>query len=392
LGSGIDRIDRTDGFAQAHVISQNHSSPASGEDGAPFLVGQKFCLQDSIQRIPSTPHLCEELAFQIQPLGEFIFPVEVFQHVAVDDRVEVGLMENLDHSIETPVVLRAQQAGWIEVLLGQLPQGRRWIGRKAQSNNNRFAVLQRDGGACPGKFAALESPAIAFAKPQEEGLDVLTGSQRIDGEVRARAIVLEQTRTAHSYAVRFPAGRFDAIIAVRLSPRPFQDFGDGSGRPFPPSGTAHHALLFDHSSIAAGRMSVCVSAAYDSHAGEREAGVSSARFHQLVHPRPDGLNGGRGVVRDGAVTPRKDLGEADFVSFLDPPQGEMRRIVNQLHFAGQGPVLFDHARQFDFGTRLGVEGDHDGFGLRRGLLRHKHAHGNRGQGRECSLSHLSPPD
>ena len=44
---------------------------------------------------------------------------------------------------------------------------------------------------------------------------------------------------------------------------------------------------------------VSASAAYDGHAGDREAGVSSARFHQLVHLRPDGLNGGRSVVRDG---------------------------------------------------------------------------------------------
>ena len=84
--------------------------------------------------------------------------------------------------------------------------------------------------------------------------------------------------------------------------------------------------LGDPVSITAGGVSV--SAAYDGHAGDREAGVSSARFHQLVHLRPDGLNGGWGIVRDGGVTPRKDVGEADFVSFFDAAQGEMRRIVN----------------------------------------------------------------
>src|SRR6266545_6232249 len=92
-------------------------------------------------------------------------------------------------------------------------------------------------------------------------------------------------------------------------------------------------MAFSSPSLTRIKVPVSASAAYDGHADDREAGVSSARFHQWVHLRPDGLNGGRGVVRDGGVTPRKDVGEADFVSFLDPAQGEMRRIVNQLHFA-----------------------------------------------------------
>src|SRR5213078_1125545 len=170
-------------------------------------------------------------------------PAKVLQHVAVDDRIEVGLTENLDHLMETLKMLLPQQAGWIEVRLGQLPQRRRWIRRKPQSNCDRVAVLQRDGGVCPRKLAASESPAIAFAEPHEEGLDVLTGSQGIDSEVGAGTIVLEQTRPAHGNTVGFPAGRFDAIIAVRLSVRPFQDLGDGGGRPFPPFG---YLLLDQH--------------------------------------------------------------------------------------------------------------------------------------------------
>ena len=54
---------------------------------------------------------------------------------------------------------------------------------------------------------------------------MLTGSQSIDGEVLARAIVFEQTRPAHGNKVSFPAGRLDVIIAVRLSARLFQDLG-----------------------------------------------------------------------------------------------------------------------------------------------------------------------
>jgi hypothetical protein len=32
------------GLTQAHVIGQNDTAAAGGEDGAPFLIGQQFCL------------------------------------------------------------------------------------------------------------------------------------------------------------------------------------------------------------------------------------------------------------------------------------------------------------------------------------------------------------
>ena len=75
---------------------------------------------------------------------------------------------------------------------------------------------------------------------------MLTGSQSIDSEVGARAIVFKQTRPAHGNAVGFPAGRLDSIIAVRLSARPFQNLGDGGGRPFPPFG---NLLLDQHNEL-----------------------------------------------------------------------------------------------------------------------------------------------
>jgi hypothetical protein len=70
---------------------------------------------------------------------------------------------------------------------------------------------------------------------------MLTGSQGIDREVWARAIVLEQTRPAQGDTVGFPADGLDSIIAIRVSVRPFQYFCDGGSRPFPPFGN----LLLD---------------------------------------------------------------------------------------------------------------------------------------------------
>ena len=105
------------GLAQTHVIGQDHPAPASREDGAPFLVGQKFGLQHSIQGISSTPQLRQKLALQIESLGKFILAVEVLEHVAVDDGFQVGLAEVLDHLMKSEKMLLPQQAGRIEVLL-----------------------------------------------------------------------------------------------------------------------------------------------------------------------------------------------------------------------------------------------------------------------------------
>jgi hypothetical protein len=53
--------------------------------------------------------------------------------------------------------------------------------------------------------------------------------------------VPKQPRSAHGDAVGFSAGGLDAIIAIRLAARPFQNPGDGIARPFPPFGN----LLLD---------------------------------------------------------------------------------------------------------------------------------------------------
>jgi len=71
------------GLAQAHVVGENHATPAGRENGAALLVGQQLRLEYSVQRITSLAKLCEKLAFQIEPVRELVFPVEILDHVAV---------------------------------------------------------------------------------------------------------------------------------------------------------------------------------------------------------------------------------------------------------------------------------------------------------------------
>jgi hypothetical protein len=155
-----------------------------------------------VQGILPAVKLGEKLAFQIEPLRDFIFPVEVFEHVAVDDGFAVGLAESLDHPMKTPEMLPQQQPGWIEVLLGQLTEsGRRNI-RQAQAHIDRFAVLQRNGGARACIRLAFELVAVPFPEAQKKGLDVLAGAQGVDGEVRARAVVFAAQTMASVVSMR----------------------------------------------------------------------------------------------------------------------------------------------------------------------------------------------
>jgi len=159
------------------------------------------------RRSISTTQLRQKLTFQVESLGKFILTVEVFQHIPIDDGLQVGLPESLDHLMETPEMLATQQTGWIEVLAGQLPQCRRWRGRQAQPDLDALGVLQRHGGSCPRIFFTFESRPIPFAEPQKEGLMCLQ-VRKVFGEVRARAVVLKQPRPAHGDAVGFPLGIF----------------------------------------------------------------------------------------------------------------------------------------------------------------------------------------
>jgi hypothetical protein len=66
-----------------------------------------------------------------------VLPVQVFEHITVDDRIEIGMAEDFKHLMEMREVLLPQQAGRIEILARQLAQGRHGLaGRR-----NRTAIV-----------------------------------------------------------------------------------------------------------------------------------------------------------------------------------------------------------------------------------------------------------
>jgi hypothetical protein len=82
---------------------------------------------------------------------------------------------------------------------------------------------------------------MALPQLQEHRFDMLAGSQRVNGEVRAGAIILKQSRTANGHPICVSAGGFDSVIAVRPARGPFQNPQTHRRSPVPPFGD----LLFD---------------------------------------------------------------------------------------------------------------------------------------------------
>ena len=82
-----------------------------------------------------------------------------------------------------------------------------------QPHLDGVSVLKRNGGARAFVRRRVRCLA-ALPQPHQHRFDVLAGSQRIDGEIRAGTIVLEQAGPAHRDAVGAAAGRLDLVVAV----------------------------------------------------------------------------------------------------------------------------------------------------------------------------------
>jgi hypothetical protein len=116
------------GFAQTHVVGDDNPSAAGCEDCATHLIGQQLRFQNSIRRVLAPAELCQKLLFEVEPFGDFVFPVDVFQHVAVNHSLQVGAAKSLDHLMKAPEMFFPEQPGRIEILAGQRLQSRRWSG------------------------------------------------------------------------------------------------------------------------------------------------------------------------------------------------------------------------------------------------------------------------
>ena len=100
-----------------------------------------------------------------------------------------------------------------------------------QPHFERVSILKRQGSAGAFIRRSLQCLSAPLPQPQQHSLDMLAGSQRVDGEVRAGAVVLKQPRSAHGDAVDFPAAGFDFVVAVSAARGPLQDSRDRVARP-----------------------------------------------------------------------------------------------------------------------------------------------------------------
>jgi hypothetical protein len=91
---------------------------------------------------------------------------------------------------QLPVFRARQQSGWIEVFGGERSKRRR--SRRMQPHLECFSILKRRGSAGALIRCSLDRLLVALPQPQQHGLDMLAGSQRVDGEVRTGAVVLKQ--------------------------------------------------------------------------------------------------------------------------------------------------------------------------------------------------------
>jgi hypothetical protein len=82
---------------------------------------------------------------------------------------------------------------------------------------------------------------VTLPQLQQKRLDMLAGAQRIQGEVRAGAVILKQTQAANRYPVAPPASGLDAVIPIRPADWPLQHLEWRSHGSLSPLGD----LLFD---------------------------------------------------------------------------------------------------------------------------------------------------
>ena len=116
---------RLNGFSQAHVVGQDHAAAAGRKDGPPRLIWQELGLENAIQWILAAAEFRQELPLILQPLGDLVFPVDVFQHIAVNDRLIVGFPELVEDVSEMPEILAPQESSRVEMLNRQRVYGSR---------------------------------------------------------------------------------------------------------------------------------------------------------------------------------------------------------------------------------------------------------------------------
>src|ERR1019366_2637302 len=160
--------------------------------GPSRLVWQELGFENAIQRIVAGAEFRQELAFILQTLGDLVFPVDVFEHIAIYDGLVVGFPEFVEDVSEMPELLGPQDSRRVETLAGQGFQTSRWRNRQARPDFDGFSVLQGDGSARARVCFSLERGTVLPPQLEQQRFDVFAGPQRVDGEIRAGAVVFKQ--------------------------------------------------------------------------------------------------------------------------------------------------------------------------------------------------------
>jgi hypothetical protein len=93
--------ERLDCLSQTHVVGQNYAATAGRKDGSAHLVWEEFGFQDPGQGVLAAGELGQELAFELQALRNLILPLDILEHITVDDSLIVGLPDGVQHLGET---------------------------------------------------------------------------------------------------------------------------------------------------------------------------------------------------------------------------------------------------------------------------------------------------
>src|SRR5207302_2482029 len=100
---------------------------------------------------------------------------------------------------------------------------RRRRGRKSQADTQSLAIVKRERCLDATELTLLECFAVPPPEPEQQSFNVLTGPQRIDREIGAGAIVLEQPWAAQGNPVGLVAGGAYLVIAINIGVGPGQN-------------------------------------------------------------------------------------------------------------------------------------------------------------------------
>ena len=125
------------------------------------MVGEQSSLEHASKRIATAPVFCQQLSLELQPFGNFIFPVDIVQNITIDNGLIVGLAELVHELSEIAEAAGFQQASIVEVFPSQGLQCRRGGERKPEAHTQSLAVMKRQRSPGAAELVVIERRAAA---------------------------------------------------------------------------------------------------------------------------------------------------------------------------------------------------------------------------------------